>query len=174
MVIKATKVCILLMALVSFGCSLITNFDPALLEDEDGGDLYSIAANLPDPIEVILQGDDATIVLSLDDPIPDVDEDLIYDTIVESIGLTVINEETGVSTHLTEGRYVEGQPNAPGEYTIEVSEDRYGISTRFVNETVGGQAMREDGDYRALVEVAPNDIFETDVLVRDVVVASAP
>jgi hypothetical protein len=178
MIKNVIPVNILLFAAFCFlNCSLITDFDSALLESEDAGELYSLDANIDDPVDVILYDNGtASIALELDEPLPDVDDEILLSMIdVGIIRLTVLNEDTDVSTHLAEGTRVEdgSSPNSAGEYALYLNETRDELGVLFWNETESGQALQVDDNYRAIIDVTPNRIFVAELFTRDVVISES-
>jgi hypothetical protein len=178
MIKNVIPVNILLFAAFCFlNCSLITDFDSALLESEDAGELYSLDANIDDPVDVILYDNGtASIVLELDEPLPDVDDEILLSMIdVGIIRVMVQNEETDVSARLAEGTRVEdgSSPNSAGEYALYLNETRDELGVLFWNETESGQALQVDDNYRAIIDVTPNRIFVAELFTRDVVISES-
>ena len=169
-------------ASISFGlalnCSAITDFDRSLLDEEDASSLYSLAANIDNPVEVDLYDNGtASITLMLAEPLPEEDDDILLDLIDEGIvSLEVVNLDTLVSTNLTDGERLDdgSSPSGPGEYVLSLNDARDEVGVLFWNETEEGQSIRVDGSYRAIVDVAPNDYFATEAIIRSVVVSAVP
>jgi hypothetical protein len=169
---------LLFTALFCLNCSLITDFDSDLLVEEDGGGLYSLSALISNPVEVILYDNGtASSTFELDEVLPDVDDETLLSMIdMGIITLEVLNVDTSVSTNLTEGTRLEdgSSPNSAGEYVLSVNETRDEVGVLFWNETTDGQALHEDGNYRAIFNVARNNIFESESFIRDVNVTASP
>jgi hypothetical protein len=168
---------LLVTALFCLNCSLVTNFDPDLLVDGDAGALYSLAANIADPVEVVLfDNGTASIVLELEEPLPDEDDETYFAMIDEGIiDLTVLNNDTLVSTDLTDGTRIDdgSSPSSAGEYVLSLNETRDELGVLFWNETENNQSLREDGNYSTVVEVSDNRIIEAEVILRDVTVSTS-
>ncbi len=165
---------LLFSAFCCLNCSLITDFDSALLESED---VYSLDANIDDPVDVVLYDNGtASIALELDEPLPDVDDEILLSMIDEGIiRLTVQNEETDVSTNLAEGKRVDdgSSPNSAGEYSLYLNEARDELGVLFWNKTESGQTLQVNGNCLAIVEVTTNRIFMAEMFFRDVAVSES-
>ncbi len=163
---------LLFAALFCLNCSLVTDFDPDLLVDEDAGALYSLSDNIIDPVEVTLYDDEtASIVLELEEVLPDEDDETLLSMIDTGIiSLEVVNVDTRVSINLTEGTRVDDgtDPSEPGQYALSLNGARDEIHVVFWNETTGGQGLQAGGNYRAIVNVAPNSIFVSESIIRNV------
>ena len=57
---------------------------------------------------------------------------------------------------------------------LSLNDARDEVGVLFWNETAEGQSIRVDGSYRAIVDVAPNDYFATEAIIRSVVVSAVP
>ena len=159
-----TKILMVVAALLLGACSATTNFEAPDTK-------VDIGAETADELIVTLAGNAATLDLVFANPLPDAHveqaED-VYDLIGNEATLQVMNSN-GVGTTLTQ-HPVETAPAAPGDYTVQISEDNTTVTITFYNESLEGYTLNPGGDYSALLHVAENDFFETDDITYTVVV----
>lgn len=169
-----------LTASVIFGCELITEFDPDLYKQVDGGDtetdtvdLYSLSKNIANPVYVTLVSTNGLITLDLTDPLPlpaggDADLEALLGNAIQ---LIVRSKQTYVEVDLTEGQRIATTPSTNGQYTIAVNNDRNKIFIEFYNR-IGDYSLQVGAGYEAKIVVESNDFIMTGDIFRDVEVVT--
>ena len=166
-----------LLAIAGTSCSLITEFDESLIDD-DAGDAegkYSLRDNVIDPVAITLVSGQSqgVIDLAFTTAFPDVENEMLKGLLTSDvITVNVVNNATGVNYELTSGSLVESTPNDDGQYSVELNSTRDGLTIWFFN-SFDNKSIHEGGDYGATLEVAENDYFKTDTIPLDVTVTSS-
>ena len=140
---------------------------------DEGGEAGKIAlsAVVPNPVPIELGLATGTMTFAVWSQPLDLErqEDLEMFFYTNGIGVTVSNDETGVTYNLTEGWPVLTPPDMDGEYLVSLGADGTSITIDFYN-TFQGHHILPAGDYSATVDVLENDFFVTEAFGRDVVV----
>jgi len=164
------SISILFMTIGAFGCTVVTDFP-----DIDETELYSLEANLANPVVVtLLDNGNATISLTLEEALPETDEGgdseiaaLLGDTVQVTVR-SLAEGATPPTADLTQGEPVTNEPSDPGQYQITLNQARTTATIVFRNDTVGGQSLKETGEYEAAIDVRPNSYFAIESFSRDV------
>lgn len=165
---KKIIACTILLLAAFPACTIITDFSDPDLDVH----LYSLEENVGDQISVALDADStATLTLAFNEELPgnqDDDPALLALITEGTITLTVVNSETGVSFDLlASGTHVAG-PAGPGQYNLDLADDRSYLDVVFYNEVSGGYSLRAGIDYTAQITVNSNDWFLAESFNRDV------
>ena len=148
------------LALTAIGC-----------DEGKGSDKIALSEVIPDPVQVTLGYVTGTMTFDFTAHPLDMDKeyDLLMFLATDNIGVTVVNDATGVSHDLTEGSNVLTTPDMYGEYLVTASEDGKTVTVQFYN-WFQGQTINVGGDYSATVTVLENELFATESFAREVTV----
>lgn len=133
--------------------------DPATVLDPDGDGTA----------ESTVEGTVAAMSLELAEPLPEIPfriagtEDGAVMDVVAALTLIVSSPRSGVSVSLAEGEMVAGPPSGPGEFSVDLSDDRMEITVSWFNETKGGLTMKAGEEYDVVYALDDNccvDSFE--------------
>lgn len=147
------KTTLAIAALCTFACSGDTTEsgvakvdveDPATVLDPDGDG----------QADAVVTDDVASMTFTLTDPLPDLgyrsdgsmDEALL--DVLDSFDLVVSSPRTGVTASLTaDGTLVPPDPSGPGEWSVDISDDRKEFTVSWYNETRSGLHMTAGETY---------------------------
>jgi hypothetical protein len=140
-------------------------------DDSEGAGKTALSAMIPDPVELTVGLINGKMTFDFSAHPLDMErlEDLTYFLYTGGIGVTVANDETGVTHNLNDGTNVASSPDQVGEFLVAASEDGAIVTVEFYN-WFQGASIRADGDYSATVEVLENEFFVTETFVRQVTV----
>jgi hypothetical protein len=133
--------------------------DPAEVLDPDGDGVS----------EGSVEGDVAAISFELTEPLPEIPfrvaatEDAAMLDVIDALTLVVSSPRSGVSVSLAEGTLVAGPPAAPGEWSVELADDRMAFELSWYNGTTSGLSMKAGHEYDVLYSLGDNccmDAFE--------------
>jgi hypothetical protein len=133
--------------------------DPATVLDPDGDG----------KAEGAVDGNVATMSFELAEPLPEIPfriagtEDGAIMDVVAALTLVVSSPRSGVSANLSDGTMVAGAPKGPGEWSVELSDDRTVFAISWFNETASGLTMKSGEDYDVVYSLDENccvDAFE--------------
>jgi hypothetical protein len=153
-------VCVLISAAFAIGC------------DEGGeGEKLALSTVIPDPVTISLGLTLGTLTFDFSSHPLDLDrrEDLTMFLFTGGIGVTAINDATGVTHTLNEGTEVMTMPDQAGEYLVSASEDGRTVTISFYN-WLNGKYFAAGGDYSAAIDVLDNEFFVTETFTRQVTV----
>jgi hypothetical protein len=164
-VIRNVALAALASALLASGC-----------EEETEAGRVALSAMIPDPVTVSLAPTGITGTMIFDFSAHPLDLERKYDLemmlYTGGIGVTVTNDETGVSYSLTQGTIQFQPPDSEGECQVAASEDGKTVTVSFYNAFQGAH-IETGGDYSATVDVLENDsndFFAIETFVRSVTV----
>jgi len=126
--------------------------DPAALLDPDGDG----------EAEATIEGEVATLTFELGEPLPEVEfridgtEDGAVLDIVDALSLVVSSPRSGVSASLADGEFVAERPTGPGEWSVELADDRMSFAVSWFNETRSGLTMKSGESYDVVFSVGTN------------------
>ncbi|MDD5307098.1 MAG: hypothetical protein PHU25_07230 [Deltaproteobacteria bacterium] len=177
------RICMTLLALsfAFFGgaCSLVTDFDEGLLDQDAGTETekYALSDAVPDPVTITLASEDTyevgAVQFTLGKALPGEPATLKQLLTDGTVGLVVTNTVTGVNADLLFGEPVEQMPTKPGQYWVEIAKAKDSVTIHFYNgwdDNGTVRSLKAGSDYEAAVTVISNDYFEVDEFTRPVIV----
>lgn len=127
--------------------------DPAAMLDPDGDGEASAKVD----------GDVASMDLAFEDPLPELPfrvdgtEDAAVLDVVAALEIVVSSPDSGTSVSLTsDGTMVPLPPTGPGEWGVELSDDRLTATFWFYNETREGLTLKPGKAYDAVYSLGEN------------------
>jgi hypothetical protein len=127
--------------------------DPATVLDPDGDG----------EAEAVVEMDVASVAFELAEPLPEIDfrvdgtEDAAVMDVMGALSLVVSSPRSGVSVSLADdGEMVSGMPEAPGEWSVELSDDRKTLTFSWFNATASGLTMKSGEPYDVLWSLGDN------------------
>ncbi|MFO0636713.1 MAG: hypothetical protein U0168_28095 [Nannocystaceae bacterium] len=135
------------------GVAKVDVTDPAAMLDPDGDGQASAK----------VEGDVASMDLELDDPLPELPfridgtEDAAVLDVVAALEIVVSSPDSGTSVSLTsDGTMVPSPPSGPGEWSVELSDDRRKLTFTFYNETREGLTLKVGKAYDVVYSLGEN------------------
>jgi len=127
---------------------------------------------IPNPVQVTLGLVTGTMTFDFSAHPLDLDKqyDLELFLYTGGIGLTVTDDETGVTYDLNQGSAVMTTPDQAGEYFVDATPDGKTVTVSFYN-WFQGASISAGGDYSAAIQVLENEFFVTEAFTRDVTVS---
>lgn len=126
--------------------------DPATVLDPDGDGAA----------EADVQGDVATMSFELAEPLPEIPfrvagtmDGAVMD-MVAAFSLVVSSPRSGVTASIADGELVEGPPSGPGEWSVDISDDRTVLAFSWYNETKGGLTLKTGEEYDVVYSLDDN------------------
>jgi hypothetical protein len=131
----------------------------------------ALSSLIPDPVTVSLGEVTGSMVFDFTAHPLDMTRQYDLEMIIFTggIGVTVANDETGVSYNLTEGLAVETPPDYDGEYLVSASADGKTVTITFYN-WFHGDNILAGNDYSVAIDVLENEFFATETFTRNVTV----
>jgi hypothetical protein len=134
------------------GVAKVTIDDPTEILDADGDGVAKGAVD----------GDVAELTFELGDPLPEIafrvdgTEDAAVLDVVDALSFVLSSPRSGVTATLEDGEMVAGPPDAPGEWSVELSDDRTRFTVAWYNETRTGLTMKPGETYDAVYSIDDN------------------
>jgi hypothetical protein len=127
--------------------------DPSTMLDPDGDG----------EAEAVVEMDVASVAFELDEPLPEIDfrvdgtEDAAVMDVMDALTIVVSSPRSGVSASLADdGEMVAGAPQGPGEWSVELSDDRMTLTFSWFNATASGLTMKSGEPYDVLFSLGKN------------------
>lgn len=131
--------------------------DPAEVLDPDGDGTA----------EATVEGQVATVSFELAEPLPEMPfrlsatVDAAMLDVIDALSLVVSSPRSGTSVSLAEGELVEGPPAGPGQWSVELADDRMSFEVSWFNGTAGGLTMKSGESYDVLFSLGDNCCMES-------------
>ncbi|HWB81575.1 MAG TPA: hypothetical protein VG755_41725 [Nannocystaceae bacterium] len=126
--------------------------DPATVLDPDGDGTA----------EAEVEGSIATMSFELAEPLPEIPfrvagtmDGAVMD-LVDAFSLVVSSPRSGITVSIAEGELVDGPPKGPGEWSVELSDDRTVLDYSWYNETKGGLTLKSGEEYDVVYSLDDN------------------
>jgi len=158
---------------LSFGCAILAGTVGFLggCDEEKADGKISLDAVIPDPVTVDVGLLTGTMTFDFSaDPLDSADTtELIQLLASDVISLSLSDGGNGVTYELSEGTFINAEPDYPGEYQVLLSEEGALVEVVFYN-SFDGAHVQAGGDYTATLDVVANDYFATESFTRAVTV----
>ena len=134
------------------GVAKVAIDEPTDLLDEDGDGAAQGA----------VEADVAVMTFELGEPLPEVSfridgtEDGAVLDVVAALSFVVSSPRSGVTATLEDGELVAGPPDAPGEWSVDLADDRMSFTVSWYNETRSGLTMKAGEVYDAVFSLDEN------------------
>jgi hypothetical protein len=139
----------------------------------DSADTGEGKVDVEDPAEVLdpdgdgaaegsVAGEVAAVSFELAEPLPEIPfrvsatDDAAMLDVIGAFSLVVSSPRSGTSVSLAEGTLVAGAPMGPGEWSVELADDRMSFEVSWFNGTTSGLTMKAGEDYEVLYSLADN------------------
>ncbi|MBL8943740.1 MAG: hypothetical protein JNK45_11350 [Myxococcales bacterium] len=109
-----------------------------------------------------VDGDVAELTFELGEPLPEIafrvdgTEDAAVLDVVDALSFVVSSPRSGVTATLEDGELVAGPPDAAGEWSVELADDRMSFTVSWYNETRSGLTMKSGETYDTVFSLDDN------------------